>query len=533
MAQAMSAIKREMGKDVEIVAQRTVRRGGFFGIGSRTEVEVIARVMPRRPGTGKRRSRSSGASASSPDDFAGEAMKVVQVAKGRLAARGQGAAWVADAPIVPTYGAQPLVRDLSAGTYGPGGRRPRASEGAFAWETSPLASPGAKRPAAAGPAGSAPELQGLRDELAELKDLIINQNLARNGSAGSDFEIEAEPERVSPAATGRRVSQGAEFGSDLLGGERISRHAEPGREPMTAVVAEDPISVGLFRRMHDRLTAQGVSEPIARGILERVAKRTTGEEAHDRAVVESRIAKEITAMVRIAPAIEPHPDLPRVIVAVGPTGVGKTTTLAKLGGIFYEEEQFSVAYLTLDNYRVAAAEQLRSYSDIIGVTFEQVASAAELREAVERNMDKEFILVDTAGRSPYAREAIDELRETLSGLSIDPHLLLHVSAATAPDEMETVIRNFRISERVQLVFTKLDETQRWGGVFAAAVRSGLPVSYCTTGQNVPTDIEPALASRFAEELLASGSERQERGAGASASGGDRTPRFSGGGRDAR
>jgi flagellar biosynthetic protein FlhF len=525
MAQAMAVIKRELGKDVEIVAQRTVRRGGFLGFGARTEVEVIARVMPRRPGSSARRSRSRG-DANPSDDFASEARKVVQVAKGRLASRGNDLGkegWISAAPMAPSYSGAPermpsaaaggrawagtdasqLVREIPAGLYGPGGRRTGPARGSFQGGESAILSPNMRNATpvddadtgypsatpghAAPPRGtSSPELQNLREEFAELKDLILGQARAQ-----------AAP--PAPRLDERRVSTG-EPSAGLA-------HATEEGDRLADTSIADPIESVFLRGLHARLANQGVPEGIARGIIERVAKRTSAEELEDRAVIESRVAKEIQAMVRIAPAIEPHPDKPRIIVAVGPTGVGKTTTLAKLGGIFYEEEQFSVAYLTLDNYRIAAAEQLRSYSDIIGVTFEQVASAAELRDAVERNMDKEFILIDTAGRSPYAREAIDELKEMLSALSVDPHILLLVSAATAPEEMETAIKNFRISERSELVFTKLDETQRWGGVFAAAVRSGLPVSYCTTGQNVPTDIEPALASRFAEELLASGPER--------------------------
>lgn len=278
-----------------------------------------------------------------------------------------------------------------------------------------------------------------------------------------------------------------------------------------AVAPSGPQFEGMFSEIYERLSNVGIPSVSAAEILERVKERSSRAEWDDRAIIRSRVAKELARLVRIAPPLLPASDSTTVLAAIGPTGVGKTTTLAKLGAILAEEEGRRIAYITLDNYRIGAAEQLRTFGDILGVPCESVTTPDELRDALARHMDKDFILLDTAGRSPYHKEALAELKEMLEHPDLDPQMFLVVSAAADHTALEEAIRNFTFREGAQLVFTKVDEAPRWGPLFAAAMTAQLPIAYLTTGQSVPEDIEPAIASRIVDAVL--GPEAQPREAG--------------------
>lgn len=252
------------------------------------------------------------------------------------------------------------------------------------------------------------------------------------------------------------------------------------------------------------LISCGMPPEFSDEIIASVAGRSTESESNEIAILRARVAKEVASRVKVARLPEISADAPTIIVVIGATGVGKTTTLAKLGSLFHEGEARSIAYLTLDNYRIAAVEQLRTYSEIQEAPFEEITSAEELSDAVDRHIDKDVILIDTPGRSPYHVEAIAELREMLSTLGPDVELLLLVSSTSDIAEMEAVIRSFSTvgdRDRIRLVFTKLDETVRIGAPIAAAAAAGLPITLWTTGQDVPDDLEPADGARLAEMIL--------------------------------
>jgi flagellar biosynthesis protein FlhF len=301
---------------------------------------------------------------------------------------------------------------------------------------------------------------------------------------------------------------------------RAALATRPIAEPVTsvrvaidAVPAEDdappaparipPLADGLRRRMLE----SGLPAELAEKITRAVVARSSAAELEDAAIMRARFRKEAASLIAVAAPLEPREDRPLIIFAIGPTGVGKTTTLAKLGAIFSEEESRRIAFITIDHYRIAAVEQLRTYSEILGAPFELATAADELKDAIGRHMDKDVILVDTAGRSPFAAEGIEEVRRLREEIGIDSEALLFVSSTTSLAQMENVIERFRPSDAARLVFTKVDETSQWGPLFAAAVRSALPVAYATNGQSVPFDIEPARAVRFAEAILGEKAER--------------------------
>lgn len=191
---------------------------------------------------------------------------------------------------------------------------------------------------------------------------------------------------------------------------------------------------------------------------------------------------------------------PRIVALVGTTGVGKTTTLAKIAAKFVLERGTGVALITADTYRISAVEQLKTYSDIIGLPLEIVYSPVELRNAIKKFRTKGLILIDTAGRSQHNDFQMQELAELLAvEPSIEKHLVL--SATTKEKDAIDVMDRFAPVKPDRLLFTKTDETETFGTVINLISNRRTPVSYLTNGQSVPDDIEAAGAETLAKLLL--------------------------------
>jgi len=189
-----------------------------------------------------------------------------------------------------------------------------------------------------------------------------------------------------------------------------------------------------------------------------------------------------------------------VVAFVGPTGVGKTTTIAKLAAIFALFEERKVALVTADTYRIAAVEQLKTYAKIIGIPIEVVFTPQEIRRAIERHLDAELILIDTAGRSHYDNMKMSELKSYIESSSPDEvHIVLSLN--TKYRDLEEIIKRFGCIPLHKMVLTKLDETATFGNILNLARDFSIPISYVTNGQDVPKDIEVADPSKLAEVIL--------------------------------
>jgi flagellar biosynthesis protein FlhF len=188
------------------------------------------------------------------------------------------------------------------------------------------------------------------------------------------------------------------------------------------------------------------------------------------------------------------------VALVGPTGVGKTTTIAKLAANFRLREKRRVGLITVDTYRVAAVEQLRTYADIIDLPMEVVATPREMREAVARMRNLDLVLMDTAGRSPRDEIRIQELRSLLSEAEADDVLLV-LSATAGTKSLAATAEKFAAVGTTALLLTKLDEATSLGHLVTLSRECDLPISYLTNGQNVPDDIEVAERRRLAYLML--------------------------------
>jgi len=249
-----------------------------------------------------------------------------------------------------------------------------------------------------------------------------------------------------------------------------------------------------------RLAATGISQATSARWLARLdAELACDPEAHaDRA--SQRLRQIIEADLPIRGAIRLISPGPTVAALIGPTGVGKTTTLAKLAAHFRLREHRRVALVTIDTFRIGAVEQLRTYAEIMELPLEVVATPREMTAALDRLADSDLILVDTPGRSPHDSVRLLELRATLA--AAQPHeTLLVLSCASGGDSLCEAAGAFRRLGATGLILTKLDEAAQLGQLPDWLAACGLPLSYTTHGQNVPDDIRPAAAARLAELLV--------------------------------
>lgn len=189
-----------------------------------------------------------------------------------------------------------------------------------------------------------------------------------------------------------------------------------------------------------------------------------------------------------------------VIFFVGPTGVGKTTTIAKLAANIAFIDNKDVALITLDTYRISAAEQLRTFAEIIGIPISVVFEPNECKQAILEYSDKDIILVDTAGRSPYNEEHMEELKQFIDVTKPD-EVILVLSAITDSTDLINIYKRFNLFSIDKIIFTKLDEAHNYGQILNAIYEINKPIAYLTNGQNVPDDIEVPDSLYLAKMLL--------------------------------
>lgn len=194
---------------------------------------------------------------------------------------------------------------------------------------------------------------------------------------------------------------------------------------------------------------------------------------------------------------------PKVVFFIGPTGVGKTTTIAKIAAEYQLDKKKKVALLTADTYRIAAAEQLRTYAGILEVPFRVIYSAEEISQAVRDFQDYDYIMVDTAGHAHQnedQREIIKGLIHAADGLT-DTDVFLVLSATTKYNDLKKIGDAYREVTDYRLIFTKLDETEERGNMFNIRLYTGAEICYVTCGQNVPDDLESFNPQKTVKLLL--------------------------------
>ncbi len=195
---------------------------------------------------------------------------------------------------------------------------------------------------------------------------------------------------------------------------------------------------------------------------------------------------------------------PRIVTIIGPTGVGKTTTIAKLAAIYAIGNSRiapkSVRMITIDSYRIAAEQQIKKYGEIMKVPVSMVVNREEMRKALALYQDVDLILIDTIGKSPRDYEKLGEMKNILDVVGKKSDTYLAISATTKNSDLEDVIRHFEPFEYKSVILTKLDETSRVGNIISVLYKKRKSISYISDGQSVPQDFEEATVQRFLMNL---------------------------------
>jgi|CXWL01.1.fsa_nt_gi flagellar biosynthesis protein FlhF len=461
MQDALKAIKEELGPDAVILSTRHVRQGnGMLGIFGRPLIEVAAAVDLHPP-------------VAEPALANGQALARSTVSNPPAKTKESGPSTAR--PWLETLGFEQELRESMAATHTPEAQAKRyetaaperARPSSLAGLPSLAGPPSlAGLPPLAGPptqAGSKPdpdsesrqEWHTIREELQSLRSLM--ENSLREGRVG-------DRERVS---TGRRLP---------------------------------PRIAGRYHQ----LLRQGMSAESAQAIAEQVQASLPGSEAESEPAVRAAFLRRVLCEINVSGPLLGLGEWKKTVIVVGPTGVGKTTTLAKLAAHYALKEKRQVALITLDTYRVAAVEQLRTYAKVMGVSLDVALTKQEAVEFIRRRQKSELILIDTTGRSPLDEAGMEEVRQLVA---VDHPLETHLVVAAGAHLHD-------IAERLQgdrpsyhgipvnrLLVTKLDETSTFGGIFDLMLKTKLPLSYFTMGQCVPEDLELASPERLAELLL--------------------------------
>ena len=251
--------------------------------------------------------------------------------------------------------------------------------------------------------------------------------------------------------------------------------------------------------LHEALRRQEVDEDI---LTEMATHAGAGDTLVDSksARAKETLSAYLSEHLRFSDGIKLNRHGVRLVALLGTTGVGKTTTLAKIAAKFVLEHGVNAALITADTYRISAVDQLKTYSDILGLPLEIVYSPEELKAAIEKHKHKELILIDTAGRSQQNIQQMRELEEFLRvNTRIEKHLV--ISATTKFTDAQEIISKFSTVNPEKVIVTKIDETGSLGMIINLMRNKKLALSYITTGQSVPDDIELATADIFTDLIL--------------------------------
>lgn len=252
----------------------------------------------------------------------------------------------------------------------------------------------------------------------------------------------------------------------------------------------------VYSMLESEMIKGGVDKRLVQKILMKLSRDMGSDRPRDIGFMKEYLRKKVSENIKINDPLATR----GAVAFIGPTGVGKTTTIAKLSAIQALKKKKRVALVTMDTYRIAAVEQLKVYARIIGVPVEVVRDTVELKDTLGRHRDKDLVLIDTAGRSRNNEAHMRELSE-LGGMGGSLKFNLVLSAQTRDESLYDNLRTFSRVPVDSITFTKLDESRMHGQLLNIMVLAKKPVSYLSTGQRVPEDIELATKDRLLELTL--------------------------------
>lgn len=459
LPEAVQMIRQELGSDAVILNTKEIRVGGFMGMFRKKKVEVIAAVdeSSRKPAARPQPARPT-KPAAAPER---PALSLTEDAP-------------PERPAIP----ERAVRDLYArGGNAAGGSNP-GNNGIGTAESPAIAL------AVAEPTAAVVSRQPFGQALEQLQNAAANQGYAPL--------TKPEQEPVAPA---KAVFPVPEETADLLSELRAMKDmmSRIARQQSQSSMPESVL------RWSRRLTEQGVEPSYVEQFADEVRSRLDAkEEQGEAAAIEA--AKEVLRSWLLPCAGSGIDSGTRIVHFVGPTGVGKTTTIAKLAAEQSFSHRRSVGFITADTYRISAVDQLRTYADILNVPLEVVFSPGELTRAYNKLADRDLLLMDTAGRNYRNELFVSEVNSLLApGEKAETFLVLSLTHKYS--DMKAIASQFAKYGVKRLLLTKADETDTYGGLLNLVRDFSFPISYVTCGQTVPDDIRVFNPDEWVRKLL--------------------------------
>lgn len=322
----------------------------------------------------------------------------------------------------------------------------------------------------------------------------INRNMERNSIPKLQSEdaksIEEKLENLQNLLVSKMQSeQVTEVTGTNSDREAVSEQEKPQEKEGVSVDEKEDEYLRFLKLLYNMMVDNEVDERYANQIIDGLDKGYKPGQSFDHLLsnVYQRLILKFGKTVGITPAMEG----PKVVLFFGPTGVGKTTTIAKIASNFALEEKKQVALLTTDTYRIAAAEQLRTYANILQVPFRVLYTQEELTNAIRDFNEYDYIFIDTTGHSHQNEEQKENIKNLIQNVSsVAPtQSFLVLSATTKYKDLIRIVDNYAPVAEYELIFTKLDETYTLGNILNLRLHTGASIAYVTCGQNVPEDIE--------------------------------------------
>ncbi len=524
MAEAMAAVKRDLGSDAVILHTRTLTQGGFLGIGKKIVIEVTAQSLPANAGAGPSK-RSIGVNETSGRAI-GLQGSIASRAYGRPAASG-GTASATVSNDEPTAFDRERTRLLAQAMAIQLDREqsvsPRTSASVVANANAAATTVAAQRtvaPTAAPPLPiGSPSAAGVAQRfvlVSPAQETRISERAALLQTPlpvpSATVESVAAPQPIATVVRERqaqpmvqRPASGRERGDDLAAIDRLVSEVLT----RSTTARERGIDHDTPQRLHAvyaALIGQEVAMELAVSIVAELRSTLTLEELASDHAVRGAAIERIAALLPSCRGLEPvngawrRDGRPLTIAFVGPTGVGKTTTVAKIAATLKLRYGARVGLVTCDTYRIAAVDQLRTYAEIIGLPLEIVLAPSRMRDSIRRMNDLDVVLIDTAGRSQNDTDRLGDLAAMMA--AAEPHETHLVLSSVASEKvMRREAQAFSTVGIDRVVLTKLDEAVGLGAALRVLREVGCSVSYITTGQEVPQHIETARPTRLAELLL--------------------------------
>lgn len=262
-------------------------------------------------------------------------------------------------------------------------------------------------------------------------------------------------------------------------------------------IQEGEMTNSSIKRIREILELNDFTHSYIKKIIVRIRGEFSIDALNDFEKIQQALVKWIGEQIKIYPPFRIAKKKPTIYTIIGPTGVGKTTTIAKLAAIYglgnKKHHPAQVRMITIDNYRIAAKKQIETYADIMQIPVTFAETYNDLKKVLALYQDMDLILIDTIGKSPSDFEKLGEMNRILRACGNSSETHLAISATTKASDVENILRQFEPFMYKSIVLTKLDETARIGNVLSVLAEQGKPVSYITDGQVVPQDIEEANA----------------------------------------